>query len=112
MVSDGVISANRTKDFAIATEQGGLGNMICTGDLVQDWQGRAGIAVATADPPATDKIRPEVGSHFDDLRIKQRGGRWLSFRELLSTARRRSRIPGEEPAERFCLWRPDDVKTV
>ncbi|MGO9570757.1 MAG: hypothetical protein ACLP5H_24795 [Desulfomonilaceae bacterium] len=41
--------------------------MICTGDLVQDWQGRSGIAVAAADPPATDKIRPTVGSHFDDL---------------------------------------------
>ncbi len=41
--------------------------MICTGDLVQDWQGRAGIAVATAGPPATDKISPIVGSHFDDF---------------------------------------------
>lgn len=67
MVRDGVISENRTKNSAIATEEGGLGDMICTGDLVQDWQGRAGIAVATADPPATVKIPAAVGSHFDDL---------------------------------------------
>ncbi len=41
--------------------------MICTGDLVQDWQGRAGIAVATADSAATDKFSPMLGSHFDEL---------------------------------------------
>ena len=64
---DRVILVNRTKELAIALEQGGFGNMICTGDLVQDWQGRAGIAVATADPPATDKFRPILGSNFDEL---------------------------------------------
>jgi len=41
--------------------------MICTGDLVQDWQGRAGIAVAAADSSATDKFRPILGSRLDDL---------------------------------------------
>ena len=62
-----VLSANRTKHSAIAIEQGGFGNMVCTGDLVQDWQGRSGIVVDMAVPPATDMFQPMLGSHFDDL---------------------------------------------
>lgn len=41
--------------------------MICTGDLVQDWQGRSGIALETEDPPTTNDVRFIEGSHFDDL---------------------------------------------
>ncbi len=41
--------------------------MICTGDLVQDWQGRSGIALDAEGPPATNKVRSIEGSHFDDL---------------------------------------------
>lgn len=41
--------------------------MICSGDLVQDWLGRAGIAVATTGAPTPDELRPVLDSKLDDL---------------------------------------------
>ena len=90
------------KNLAIATEEGGLGTMICKGDLVQDWQGRAGIAVATAGPPATDRIPPIVGSHFDNFTENTTWWSVALFSGAVVNSPTPLSIPGEEPAEPFC----------
>jgi hypothetical protein len=41
--------------------------MICKGDLVQDWLGRAGIAVAMTGAPATDDLQQALDSKISDL---------------------------------------------
>jgi len=44
--------------------------MICAGDLVQGWMGRAGIAIEKTDPPTPDEFGPELGCPFSELRDK------------------------------------------
>jgi hypothetical protein len=41
--------------------------MICSGDLVQDWMGRPGIAIEKTDPPAPDELCPGFGRRLCEL---------------------------------------------
>ena len=44
--------------------------MICAGDVVQDWMGRAGIAIERTDPPTPDELGPEMVGPLGELREK------------------------------------------
>jgi len=50
--------------------------MICKGDLVQDWMGRAGIALGHCDPPGNEDCEP----YMNRVRLHQeKAQNWWSI---------------------------------